>query len=538
MRHSTMLDLDKGFGSQSESLNSLDDLKFGSQTLAKLNLFNTQNQNLDVEDITSQLTDLDIDIPTLDSLSLGIDIPTLDTPSLGIDISNLDSPNLDTSKPASLSPATLLPIAASSNDQTGHDYGGTCGCGHCGHGYSAGLGSSETAAEFNAGNSKWAQPGGRGSAVNVTYSFAPSFQLTGLSRNQSQSLFREALGEWAAVAPINFQEIRDPGNTRDVGIRVQGDFIDGRSNTLAFAFFPRGGDQTYDTGDTWSTSLFLETAVHETGHSLGLGHESGTDAIMNPSIQNRFNGPGSAFLLQDDINGIRSLYGSGRGSVSGLNSPPPAPTPTPTPTQINGTGRNDTLLGTAANETIRGFSGNDLIRGSAGRDTVIGDGGNDTLFGGDGNDRAFAGRGNDVVFGSRGNDRLAGGEGSDRVVGGSGRDTLIGVFASEAKPGAGEIDILTGEQGPDTFVLGDDQKVYYADDTPLVDYALVRDFNPSSGDVLQLEGRASDYSLGSSPRGLPNGTTITYEGSRTNEIIAIIQGTTNFSLNSNAISYV
>lgn len=126
------------------------------------------------------------------------------------------------------------------------------------------------------------------------------------------------MGVWADAAPLNFREVRDPGNGRAVDIRVGAEFIDGRSNTLAFAFFPEGGDQTYDTGETWNSSLFLETAVHETGHSLGLGHQGGVGAIMNPSIQGRFNGPGSAFLLQDDINGICSLYGSGSGGRPGF----------------------------------------------------------------------------------------------------------------------------------------------------------------------------------------------------------------------------
>ena len=33
---------------------------------------------------------------------------------------------------------------------------------------------------------------------------------------------------------------------------------------------------------------------------------------MNPSVQNRYSGLGTAFLLTDDINGIRSLYGEGQ----------------------------------------------------------------------------------------------------------------------------------------------------------------------------------------------------------------------------------
>ena len=46
----------------------------------------------------------------------------------------------------------------------------------------------------------------------------------------------------------------------------------------------------------------------------------------------------------------------------------------------------------------------------------------------------------------------------------------------------------------------------------------------NQGDVVQLNGTASDYSLGSSPQGLPSGKALIYEGGEFNEIIAIIQG--------------
>lgn len=546
MRHSIQLDLPS-------PIESLNDIKFGSTPLTPTKI---DRNSLDID--LSQLQ-----LPDLSNLETKIDIPEIQNvvPDQ-LFPTQLSVPEITQPPVPEMTQQTLTETNILSSSNALSSSGGYCSlCTACGsgngHSHNAGFAGEGTVAQFNSGSSKWNQSGGQGSPVDITYSFAPNFQLSGLSQNESQSLFREALGVWADVAPLNFQEIQDPGNGNAVDIRVQADFIDGNSNTLAFAFFPQGGDQTYDTGENWSSSLFLETAVHETGHSLGLGHESGTDAIMNPSIQGRFDGPGSAFLLQDDINGIRSIYGNGQGSVDSPSpspsptptpSPSPAPTPTPSPTsEIDGTKGADTLAGGIANETIRGFAGNDRLegkggndnlQGGSGNDIVIGSAGNDISNGGNGNDRLYAGTGNDKVDGGAGNDSVVGGTGNDTLRGGGGQDKLIGIYNSGANPGAGDVDILIGGEGADTFVLGDAKNVYYADGPATSNYAVVRDFDQSEGDVLQLNGQASDYSLGSSSRELPNGTALIYEGGNSRETIAIIQGDTNFSLDSDAVQFV
>ena len=79
---------------------------------------------------------------------------------------------------------------------------------------------------------------------------------------------------------------------------------------LAHAFDPEDGrvhfdeDQTFTDSTAQGISLLL-IAVHEFGHTLGLDHSSVQSAIMYPSYT-----PGMAANLdQDDINGIRAIYG-------------------------------------------------------------------------------------------------------------------------------------------------------------------------------------------------------------------------------------
>jgi hypothetical protein len=204
----------------------------------------------------------------------------------------------------------------------------------------------------------------------------------------------------------------------------------------------------------------------------------------------------------------------------------------------NGTPGNDTLTGTASDDSLFGLAGNDNLQGLAGNDSLFSGTGNDRLFGGTGNDRLFGGNGDDTLRGDEGNDSLTGGTGNDRLFGGSGSDTLTGSTSNAV----GEIDILSGGEDGDLFVLGDATTVFYDDRNTTTagirDYALITDFTKSdnffgfSDDVIQLNGTREDYVLAASPMGLPSGTAIYRQkpNGEPDELIGIVQGSTNLSL--------
>ena len=72
--------------------------------------------------------------------------------------------------------------------------------------------------------------------------------------------------------------------------------------------------------------IIIQTATHEMGHGLGLGHSDSSAAIMYPTLR-------SDTLTADDISGCQAIYGppSATGNESPQPTPPITPTPSPTP---------------------------------------------------------------------------------------------------------------------------------------------------------------------------------------------------------------
>ncbi|BFZ19012.1 hypothetical protein BsWGS_22051 [Bradybaena similaris] len=151
----------------------------------------------------------------------------------------------------------------------------------------------------------------------------PSRQL---SESQQREIIRTSLAMWGEYVPIRFVEDRSQ-DTPDIDIHfARGEHgpkpdpvFDGKPeqtlNILAHAWGPGynikglAGDVHFDDDDDWKDyNSLLGVAVHELGHSMGLGHSEDESAIMYPVYRDVVQ------LGQDDIDGITLMYGSATGA--------------------------------------------------------------------------------------------------------------------------------------------------------------------------------------------------------------------------------
>lgn len=156
--------------------------------------------------------------------------------------------------------------------------------------------------------------------TNLTYRIINA--TPDLTDTQVREAMRFALTLWEDASALTFTETNAQADIEISfvsGDHGDGSSFDGPGRVLAHAFYPPpnggalAGDAHFDEAETWSVSIPVPAgkfdlhtvAAHEFGHSIGLDHSRIRGALMFASYSGA-----QRFLHQDDIEGVRSLYGA------------------------------------------------------------------------------------------------------------------------------------------------------------------------------------------------------------------------------------
>jgi matrixin len=206
-----------------------------------------------------------------------------------------------------------------------------------------------SALAYATGGSPWPTdgpcPGGNcyGQPVTLRYSFGTMFDNVLKMPNEQpvphwliRGSIEEALRLWSQVVNVNFVEVPEgsPVQFKFSHVYINGPDLPPPADPWAKAQvtcvgYGSGCEVQYDEGDRWqevgTTPLpdILGASIHEVGHILGLNHTDVNGANMY-KVFHRFSGLGTGQLFQDDINGVRAIYGAGVGSVTSLAVPEPS----------------------------------------------------------------------------------------------------------------------------------------------------------------------------------------------------------------------
>ncbi|XP_055640677.1 matrix metalloproteinase-19-like [Toxorhynchites rutilus septentrionalis] len=159
---------------------------------------------------------------------------------------------------------------------------------------------------------------------------------TGVPPNLIRTTIRRAFDAWSRYTNLNFVESLSAMVDIQLAFEGVNHYRRGlpcrfsQEITLAHAFFPEDGDihfnKKYFFTEGASIEQFLNTAVHEIGHSLGLLHSSSRKSIMyGAQLQELFSEP-----QPEDIQAIQEIYGI-RSAPQTTTQPPPRAITTPKP---------------------------------------------------------------------------------------------------------------------------------------------------------------------------------------------------------------
>lgn len=158
--------------------------------------------------------------------------------------------------------------------------------------------------------------------TDLTFAFTNS--TPDLPGNRAFEIVREAFGVWEEVSTLRFAEVAPEDSPTFTIAWERGNHGDGyafddagiNNNVLAHAFFPPpcggpfAGALHFDEFERWTDAAaegsvrLLNVAIHEIGHLLGLQHSDQQQSIMFAFYSDAIDQ-----LFQDDIDGIRALYG-------------------------------------------------------------------------------------------------------------------------------------------------------------------------------------------------------------------------------------
>ncbi len=154
----------------------------------------------------------------------------------------------------------------------------------------------------------------------------------------AESEIVRAFAEWTKYVKVSFSPAPSAVAGQTIAILfargAHGDSypFDGPSGVIAHTFYPFpvnpepiAGDMHFDADENWKIGADLDvfsSALHETGHALGLGHSDNPNAVMYPYYHRR------TALNQEDIDAVLQLYAAQDGVPS---EPKPAPAPAPNP---------------------------------------------------------------------------------------------------------------------------------------------------------------------------------------------------------------